>query len=412
MNDLKTVYISEWSKLSAEELREKYNLRQLVNSDFKLINEIENKLKIRQLSNGIEIESNSYVGVVKLNNFQIIISPKITNFNLAKMIAFAYDLESIEILNELNELATDKANISDIISLIFLKETENIFYQGLRKRYQEKEEDIASCRGKINFNKLAKNSSSSVTLPYRYQELTVDIEENQIILAALRLLLANTNNRKLKKKLNILFSKIKIEVSLKPLSYQLLTKGLNNSDRLNNNYKNLFRLVELLLRKEDFNLLGEQDNDFPGFLLDMNLLFERFLKKYFKSKLSPGVKVEAQKSLKNKFRSDKLSYNLIPDYQFFEDGKLVRIADAKYKNYEQKKVSVSDLYQLTAYALANKGKINQVYLFYPGSKIESKTFSLNNLARDIKVEIIAQGLNIERILDDIENKNLDFKLFD
>ena len=412
MNDLKTVYISEWSKLSAEELREKYNLRQLVNSDFKLINEIENKLKIRQLSNGIEIESNSYVGVVKLNNFQIIISPKITNFNLAKMIAFAYDLESIEILNELNELATDKANISDIISLIFLKETENIFYQGLRKRYQEKEEDIASCRGKINFNKLAKNSSSSVTLPCRYQELTVDIEENQIILAALRLLLANTNNRKLKKKLNILFSKIKIEVSLKPLSYQLLTKGLNNSDRLNNNYKNLFRLVELLLRKEDFNLLGEQDNDFPGFLLDMNLLFERFLKKYFKSKLSPGVKVEAQKSLKNKFRSDKLSYNLIPDYQFFEDRKLVRIADAKYKNYEQKKVSVSDLYQLTAYALANKGKINQVYLFYPGSKIESKTFSLNNLARDIKVEIIAQGLNIERILDDIENKNLDFKLFD
>jgi len=30
---------------------------------------------------------------------------------------------------------------------------------------------------------------------------------------------------------------------------------------------------------------------------------------------------------------------------------------------------------------------------------------LNNLARDIKAEIIAQGLNIE-------NKNLDFKLFD
>jgi len=411
MNDLKTVYISEWSKLSAEELRKKYNLRQLVNSDFKLINEIENKLKIRQLSNGIEIESNSYVGVVKLNNFQIIISPKITNFNLAKMIAFAYDLESIEILNELNELATDKANISDIISLIFLKETENIFYQGLRKRYQEKEEDIASCRGKINFNKLAKNSSSSVTLPCRYQELTVDIEENQIILAALKLLLSNTNNRKLKKKLNILFSKIKIEVSLKPLSNQLLTKGLNNNDRLNNSYKNLFRLVELLLRKEDFNLLGEQDNDFPGFLLDMNLLFERFLKKYFKSKLSPGVKVKAQKSLKNKFRSDKLSYNLIPDYQFFEDRKLVRIADAKYKNYEQKKVSVSDLYQLTAYALANKGKINQVYLFYPGSKIESKTFSLNNLAREIKVEVIVQGLNIEKLLDEMENKDFNLNIF-
>ena len=402
MNDLKTVYISEWSKLSAEELRKKYNLRQLANSDFKLINEIENKLKIRKLSNGIEIESNSYVGVVKLKNFQIIISPKITNVNLAKMIAFAYDLESIEILNELNELATSKANISDIISLIFLKETENIYYQGLRKRYQEKDEDIASCRGKINFNKLATNSSSAVTLPCRYQELTVDIAENQIILAALKLLLVNTSNKNLNKRLNTLFSKIKDVVSLKPLSKELLLKALNNSDRLNNNYKNIFKLIKLLLKEEDFNFLGEQNDNFPGFLLDMNLLFERFLYQYFRKKSAANTNVKYQKSLSNKFRTrnNKL-YNLIPDYQFFENGKLLKIADAKYKNYDQRKVSAADLYQLTAYALANKEKIDQVSLFYPSSRMKSETFSLNNIAREIEFEIIARGLNIEKLLDDI-----------
>jgi len=411
MGNLKTVQISEWTKLKAEELKRKYNIFQLSSPDLDVINKIEDKIIIRQLSNGIEIESNSYVGVVKLKDFQIIISPKISNLNLAKMIAIAYNLKSIEIQDKFSQLAVTDASISDIISLIFLKEAEKVYYQGLRKRYQEKEEAIASCRGKINFNKLAKNSFSSVTLPCRYQELTVDIEENQIILAALKLLLSNTNNRKLKKKLNILFSKIKDEVSLKPLSKELLSKALNNSDRLNNNYKNLFKLVELLLSKEDFNLLGGQNRDFPGFLLDMNLLFERFLEKYFKKKLAPDIKVKAQNSLENKFKSANLSYNLIPDYQFFEAGKLVKIADAKYKNYQLKKVSPADLYQLTAYALANKEKIDKIYLFYPSSRMESKTFSLNNLAREIEVEIIVQGLKIEKLLDEMETKNFNLNIF-
>jgi 5-methylcytosine-specific restriction enzyme subunit McrC len=44
--------------------------------------------------------------------------------------------------------------------------------------------------------------------------------------------------------------------------------------------------------------------------------------------------------------------------------------------------------------------------------MESKRFLLNNLARKIKIEIIVQGLNIEKLLNEIENKNLDFKLFD
>jgi len=185
---------------------------------------------------------------------------------------------------------------------------------------------------------------------------------------------------------------------------------LDNSDRLNN-YKNLFKLVELLLREEDFNLLGGQNSDFPGFLLDMNLLFERFLEKYFKRKLAPDIKVKAQNSLENKFQSANLSYNLIPDYQFFEAGTLVKIADAKYKNYQLKKVSPADLYQLTAYALANKEKIDQIYLFYPSSRMESKTFLLNNLVREMKVEVRVQGLKIEKLLDEMENKDFNLNIF-
>lgn len=412
MNNLKTIYIKEWSKLKAAQLKNSYEISQLKESDFNLLSKLGNKIKITQLANGIEIESNSYVGAIKFKDFQLIIEPKISNLNLAKMIAFAYDLSDIDIFKDTVNLSNQKANISDLTALIFLNKVEKIFYQGLRTRYQEKEADISSCRGKIDFNKLAKNSSASLTLPCQFQELTIDIEENQVILAALKLLLLHTNNKNLKKEINQLFSKLNDKITLKNLDKELLEQANNNLDRLNNDYKDIFKIVELILSKNDFSLIGNKNNDFSAFLLDMNLLFEKFLYQYFRKKLNSDLRVRYQRSLKNKFKTDSgVSYSLIPDYKFYENDKLFKIADAKYKNYQNKKVSAADLYQLTAYALANQEKIEQVHLFYPSSKMKSETFYLNNLDRDIKVTITANGLNIEKLLDKIDNKNADFKLF-
>ncbi|MFW5795312.1 MAG: McrC family protein [Bacillota bacterium] len=412
MNDLQTIYIKEWSKIKADQLKNIYGISQLRKSDFDLLTKLKNKIEITQLANGIEVESGSYVGVIKFKDFQLIIEPKISNLSLAKMIAFAYDLNDINIFEDTVGLLNQKANISELIALIFINKAEKLFYQGLRKRYQEKEEDIGSCRGKINFNKLAKNSSASLTLPCRFQELTLDIEENQIILAVLKLLLVNTNNKSLKKRINKLFSRLNDKITLKSLNKELLEQANNNIDRLNNDYKDIFKIVELLLSQNDFNLIGNSNNDFSAFLLDMNLLFEKFLYQYFKKKVNSDQRVKYQRSLKNKFKTDAgLRYSLIPDYQFYKNDKLFKIADAKYKNYQNKKVSAADLYQLTAYTFANQEKIDQVYLFYPSSKMKSKTFSLNNPTRKTEVEIIAKGLNIEELLDDIANKNYDLNIF-
>ena len=150
MNDYKTIYIKEWAKLKADQLKNIYGISQLRESDFTLLTKLENKIEITQLANGIEIESGSYVGAIKFKDFQLIIEPKINKLDLAKMIAFAYDLNDINIFKDTIGLSNQKSNITDLIALIFLNKAEKLFYQGLRKRYQERKEDISSCRGKIN----------------------------------------------------------------------------------------------------------------------------------------------------------------------------------------------------------------------------------------------------------------------
>jgi 5-methylcytosine-specific restriction enzyme subunit McrC len=412
MNDLKTIYIKEWSRLKADHLKNSYEISQLRESDFKFLSELGNKIEITQLAKGIEIESRSYVGAIKFKDFQLIIEPKISNLSLAKMIAFAYDLNNIHIFEDSVGLSNQRANISDLIALIFLNKAEKIFYQGLRKRYQEKEENIASCRGKINFNKLAKNSSASLTLPCRFQELTVDIEENQIILSTLELLILNINNQNLKKRIIELFSKLNDKITLKNLNKELLEQANNNIDRLNNDYNDIFKIVELLLTKNDFNLIGNQNNDFSEFLLDMNLLFEKFLYKYFKKKLNSNLRVRYQRSLKNKFKINAGNiYSLIPDYQFYMNDKLFKIADTKYKDYQNKKVSAADLYQLTVYAFANQEKIDQVYLFYPASTMMADNYYLKNRYRDAEINIIAKGLNLDTLIANIEYDNFVTEIF-
>ncbi|MFW6311405.1 MAG: McrC family protein [Nanoarchaeota archaeon] len=413
MNDYKTIYIKEWSKLSAEFIKNKYNVIELTKNDFNILSQLENKIKITQLARGIEIESNSYVGVIKLNKFQLIIKPKMKNTHLAKMVAFAYDLHNIDILDENITLGAEKADISDIIAVILLQQTEKLYYQGLRKRYQEKEEEIRSCRGKINFNRLAKNSFTSLTLPCRFQELTVDIEENQIVLSALKMLMPNINNSELRKRINKLFSLLNNEVTLKNFNEELLKQAYNKIDRLNNNYQNIFKVIKLLLTNKDFNLIRSKNHDFIGFLLDMNLLFERFLYQYFKKNLCSDLKIKYQKSLKNIFQVDNFkNTNLTPDYQFYENAKLKKIADAKYKNYQDKKVSANDLYQLSTYAFANQEKIDQVYLFYPAAAMKSDNYFLKNNSRNTEIKITAKGIDLEKILASIDNNNIEIEIFD
>ena len=408
MSELETIYISEWSYLGPEKIKNNYGIEELREEDAEIIRDLEEqrKLELRELKEGLEIKTNSHVGLVKLSNFQLIITPKIDKFELAKMLSFTLDLEDINFRESEVQTGVKEANISDIIALTFINKAEEIFLSGLVKRYKEKEKEISSCRGKILFNKVARDSSPGLSLPCRYQELTPDISENRLILASLNELFNWVSNHILKMKLQIAAEKFSAKISSEPLSGILLEEAKRDRDRLSEHYQPLIELAEIILKQKDFRMFSGE-RGFNSFLIDMNDLFEKFLYRYLLKICPQNMGIKYQSRLANKFISDKGSnYSMIPDYKFYYEGKLKAIGDAKYKNYSKREIQSSDLYQLTTYSIAGQGKTKQVFLYYPleKSEKEEKQYSLKNNLGEEKVKITAVGLPLKRMLNNLDNK--------
>lgn len=124
----KTIYLNEWTKVKPYEIKKRYSIDELSNKDLDLVIDLErqNKVKIRQYSNGIEIESTSYVGVIKLSDFQIIITPKIPKIQLARMISFSFGLNNIDYFEEETNITVEEGLISEIMALLYVKEVEKL----------------------------------------------------------------------------------------------------------------------------------------------------------------------------------------------------------------------------------------------------------------------------------------------
>ena len=405
--NMKTIYTSEWSILKPSEIKKQCGNIHIDNQDYNLINRLEaqRKLKVKQLSEGIVLETYSYVGVIRFSNYQVIIKPKIEDIYLAKMISYSYnlDLDDIRYYDSVSNLNIKKGAITDLIALLYLKEVQKIMLKGLARRYKQRKEELSSCRGKIIFNDLAKKATAELTLPCRYRELTTDIAENRLIYSTLEFLKNRITSSKLSREIHILSEKLSEKVSYQTMDKMLFRKVKKESNRLTQHYEEVIKLSKLIYENHDFSLAGGKTG-FRSFLIDMNELFEKFLYRLFESSFELQVDIKYQNALNNSYiASDGQNRNLIPDYQFFKDNELIGIADAKYKDYTNRKVSSGDLYQLTTYAVANTNDISNIMLFYPiqeEHKIEIN--SLYSYFSGNDINIINIGLPIKNYLDDFK----------
>ena len=408
LDNIKTIYTSEWSILKTKKIKEECGEIDIDNSDYDLINKLEEerKLKIKRLTEGIEVKTYSYVGTIKFSNFQVIIKPKIEDIYLAKMIAYSYNLEpnDIRYYDSVSNIDMREGAITDLIALLYIQEVEKIILKGLAKRYKQKEESISTCRGKIVFNDLAKKSTAELTLPCRYRELTTDIAENRLIYSTLEFLKKRVNTSEISRKIDVLSDRLSEKTTYQSLDKILLRKVEIESNRLTKHYKLVIELSKLIYNNYDFSLM-KGETGFSSFLIDMNVLFEKFLYRLFESSFESQIEIKYQSKLKNSYiTSDGSNRSLIPDYQFYKDDELIGIADAKYKDYGHDNVSSGDLYQLTTYAVANSQNINTIMLFYPlKEKQQIKEYSLYSHFLENKIQIINIGIPVKKYLEDLKN---------
>jgi 5-methylcytosine-specific restriction enzyme subunit McrC len=382
---------------------------ELTDSDRELLSELaaSTSLEVTELRNGPAVSVGPHIGTVTLSCLRIAVLPKISIGSLMKLVAYAFGLSDMTVTTPRSRLSTAQSGPADLLGIGLLHAVERLARGGLLPKYQRKNEELSSPRGRIDMRALA-SRPPRMSLPCTYEDFTIDHALNQVIAAGLRLAARVMNDPDLR--LDLARSADRFFGNLRHivLTGELLRELLANMDRRSSHYLDALRLVALIYqgsRVTDHTRAG--DTVLSSFLLDMNLVFERFLERYLREVAPPGFDVISQD-----IRHDVFSFidnesgwkhpYIKPDLVFRYRNKPVAVADAKYKDRLANRPSTAELYQLITYGLSYDMPLpREVLLLHPlGARERDRDttvlFAPRAASQQVRVRLV--GVPIDEIL--------------
>jgi 5-methylcytosine-specific restriction enzyme subunit McrC len=376
--------------------------------------------KLDALLEGIKFSATSWIGVVKFTNFEVQIIPKLAgeHLGLLQLIDYVLDLDAFKHSLGVRTLCNDGCNLLDLLALLFAEACEKLIRQGILSDYVERETDLATLKGKMLVDRQVRLRFGRVDrIECRYDEYESDIIENQIITLALSVIENKVKHEATKRKIRNLILVFE-GVCKKELCDVATARKSITYNRLNRHYKEAHNLAWLI-----FDSFGVNDFYKEGrtkcftFLLDMNSIFELFLYKWIKqlmSSMNYSLRYQAKDNSIIWNATDRRSYSrVIPDLLLKNrdhDDQLLAI-DAKYKNYDERKVAPEDVYQMFLYAYAYGKSFagsHPALLVYPATNVSSaiKELNIRNTFGLVGARIYIQGLYIPEAL---KEASIDFQ---
>lgn len=288
-----------------------------------------------------EVAAGSKVGVVRIGDLQVTVRPKIAIARLLFMVGYARHQRLWR--DSPVELDPD-SDLPDALAHAYGYWAQRALEQGLLQGYLTVEEALPVVRGRVRVgDQLARRPGRALPLEVTYDDFTVDIAENRLMLAAtLRLLsmpsvspFARRSLQRLRVKLN--------EVT--PLGRGSLLPRWSPS-RLNTRYQPALQLADLILAGDSFEqrVCGLRVS---GFVLDMAKIYEDFVCVALKEAMAP---FGGRSSLQHRLHLDRDSEVLMkPDFLWTGRSGHKVVVDAKYKAEKPDGFPNADLYQLLAY---------------------------------------------------------------
>lgn len=293
----------------------------------------------------VELNPNQFVGVVRLpSGITLDLLPKVPLFNVMWMIAEVERLEGIDftLLEQQANIATFD-DILEPIARVFVDMVERLIDRGLYRAYVEEEDNLSAIRGRIDFQQ---DVSRNVVLRHRtycrFTEFSWDIPENQVIRQVVRLLAGWGFSTRLSGRLMALDRQME-DVRRTDLRSDDIDRFAYS--RQSEHYRPIHRFCRLFL--QGFSL-SEQvgESPFDGFLMDMNILFERFITLRVRAALqqkNPRLRLLSQST----HALDTANVMRIkPDLLLEDRGQYQLVGDTKYK---RKTRDPNDMYQMIAY---------------------------------------------------------------
>lgn len=412
MTPTPSVQIGEWSTITPDSPVVGSVLRGALLSaaDRELLAELEGRvsLRITELRTGLAISVGPHIGTVNLSCLRLVVMPKIRIDNLMRMVAYAFELSDLVVTETRSTYATAEDGLIDLLGLSLLRSVERIARGGLLPDYQSRNEDLATPRGRLDMRHISTHPRQA-TLRCRYDDLTVDHALNQALAAGLRLAAAMMQSVDLRLDLARAADRFFGDLTRIRLDAQQLRTLVDELDRRSSHYRTALTLIALIHHGARLSEHAEAGAmPLSSFMLNMNMLFERFLGRYLRENGPDDVQVSSQE-----VRSDVFSYlenaagwnqpTIRPDFVLRRWRTVIAIADAKYKNRHEHPPTSAELYQLTTYGLAYPmPEPREVLLLHPvgsGDAGCAATLLFAPSAAGEQVRIRLVGVPLDGLLD-------------
>jgi 5-methylcytosine-specific restriction enzyme subunit McrC len=368
------------------------------------------RLVVNWLTGGqVEIEATSWIGVVRFSNLEVRVLPKLSGGNLQvlRMLEYITGVGMLRLLDQARRIQ-EGHDFFDLVCALLGSEVDLLVRGGLLSDYRPNEDALPVLRGRLDYRaQYLRRFGQLDLLECRFDEYDSDITENQLVAAALRLAHQKVGDPEVRVALGRqteLLHEACAPRSGDPDWY----RSVMRYGRRNQHYRPVHELSLLVLEGLAFrDLFGSGSQDITAFLIDMNVVFERFVTKLVQAALlGTGLAVHEQRRIRTAIKDDHTgrSYrDIVPDLVVHSaDNSVCVPVDIKYKLYDTKKVSNSDIYQVFVYAYAlGSAPTQRAGIVYPTDEPPPPPLSLSikPATAAVAVKIAAAALEVPAALD-------------
>jgi 5-methylcytosine-specific restriction enzyme subunit McrC len=314
-----------------------------------------------------ELAPSTKVGVVTVGEATIWIHPKIDIARILFLLGYARTPGWSDDVAAMAEVA----DLVPALARAFVDQAERAIEMGLLQGYRETDESLTVLRGRLREqDQLRERFGIAIPLLVQFDEHSVDIAENRLLLGAALLLLkvpgVHRRTRARLRRLRHVLADVTPPVSGAPL----VTWTPN---RLNERYQVALWLAEVLLRRNAVDqvpgavIVG-------GFLVDMAKVYEDFLTAALTSSLRRHTGWSRSQDVHQLDVAGEIVMR--PDLVWYLDGIPAAVVDAKYKVEKPAGFPHADIYQMLAYCTALR--LRNGHLVYAKGHADERTHAVRN----------------------------------